>query len=195
LHTTIDTVLAQDPSAVSAIVIRWLDLALSERDPAAAEHALAAMPTGGCRDENIAFPNSWCEGLVARLRGDEPAARAAFASARRELEQIVREQPDYAAALCALGVVDAALGNKEDAIREGERAVKLMPARKSAMDGAMLIQYLAVIYAWTGENDRAIERLTEAVKLPGSHITYGYLRLDPFWDPLRGDPRFEAIVA
>jgi TolB-like protein/tRNA A-37 threonylcarbamoyl transferase component Bud32/Tfp pilus assembly protein PilF len=195
LHTTIETVLAQDPSAVSAIVIRWLDLALSERDPAAAEHALAAMPTGGCRDENIAFPNSWCEGLVARLRGDEPAARAAFASARKELEQIVREQPDYAAALCALGVVDAALGNKEDAIREGERAVKLMPARKSAMDGAMLIQYLAVIYAWTGEKDHAIERLTEAMKLPGSHITYGYLRLDPFWDPLRGDPRFEAIVA
>jgi serine/threonine-protein kinase len=92
-------------------------------------------------------------------------------------------------------VVDAALGNKENAIREGERAVELMPARKSAMDGGMLIQYLAVIYAWTGEKDRAIERLAEAAKLPGSHITYGYLRLDPFWDPLRGDPRFEAIVA
>jgi hypothetical protein len=59
----------------------------------------------------------------------------------------------------------------------------------------MFIQYLAVIYAWTGDKDRAIERLTEAVKLPGSHITYGHLRLNPFWDPLRGDPRFEAIVA
>src|SRR5207249_7266995 len=66
LHMTIETVLAQDPSAVPAIVIQWLELALSERDPVAAEHALAAMPIGGCRDENIAFPNSWCQGLVAR---------------------------------------------------------------------------------------------------------------------------------
>src|SRR5205807_2680202 len=123
--------------------------------------------------------NSWCQGLVARLRGDEPAAQAAFADARRELEQIVRDQPDYAAALCAAGMIDAALGNKVDAIREGERAVELLPTRKSAIDGAMLIQYLTVIYAWTGEKDRALERLTEAVKLPGNHVTYGHLRLNP----------------
>jgi len=153
------------------------------------------MPTGGCYDENIPFPDSWCRGLVARLRGDEPAARAAFASARRELEQIVRDQPDYAEALCAIGVVDAALGNKEDAIREGRRAIELIPVGKNAIDGARMIQYLAVIYAWTGDKDDAVERLTEAVKLPGSHVTYGNLRLNPFWDPLRGDPRFEAIIA
>ncbi len=59
----------------------------------------------------------------------------------------------------------------------------------------MLIQYLAVIYAWGGEKDRAIERLTKIVNLPGSHLSYGDLRLNPLWDPLRGDPRFEAIVA
>jgi TolB-like protein/Flp pilus assembly protein TadD/predicted Ser/Thr protein kinase len=195
LHTIIDTVLAQDPNAAPVIVIQWLELALSERDMAAAERALAAMPMGGCRDEGIVFPNSWCQGLVARLRGDEPSAGAAFTEARRELEQIVRDQPKYAAALCALGVVDAALGNKEDAIREGERAVELTPTTESAIDGAMFIQYLAVIYAWTGENDRAIERLGQAVKLPGSHVTYGNLRLNPFWDPLRRDPRFDNIVA
>jgi tetratricopeptide (TPR) repeat protein len=195
LHTIIDTVLAQDPSAAPVIVIQWLELALFERDMAAAERALAAMPMGGCRDEGIVFPNGYCQGLVARFRGDEPSARAAFTEARRELEQIVRDQPKYAAALCALGVVDAALGNKEDAIREGERAVELTPTTESAIDGAMFIQYLAVIYAWTGENDRAIERLGQAVKLPGSHVTYGNLRLNPFWDPLRGDPRFGNIVA
>jgi TolB-like protein/Flp pilus assembly protein TadD/tRNA A-37 threonylcarbamoyl transferase component Bud32 len=195
LHTTIETALTQDPKTVPFIFFQWLELALSERDPAAAERALAAMPTGGCYDENIPFPDSWCRGLAARLRGDEPAARAAFASARRELEQIVRDQPDYAAALCAMGVVDAALGNKEDAIREGQRAVELMPVSKNAIDGAILVQYLAVIYAWTGNKDAAIERLTEAVKLPGSHVTYGNLRLNPFWDPLQGDPRFEAIIA
>ena len=92
-------------------------------------------------------------------------------------------------------MVDAALGNKKDAIREGERAVELMPVSKSAIEGPMLVQYLAVIYAWTGDKDRAIERLAEAAKLPGSHVTYGHLRLNPFWDPLRADPRFEAIVA
>jgi serine/threonine protein kinase/tetratricopeptide (TPR) repeat protein len=195
LHTTIETAITQEPKTAPFIVLHWLDLAFSERDPAAADRALSAMPGGGCYDENIPFPDSWCRGLVARLRGDEPAARAAFASARRELEQIVRDQPDYAAALCAIGVVDAALGNKEDAIREGLRAIELIPVSKNAIDGARLIQYLAVIYAWTGDKNAAIERLNEAVKLPGSHVSYGDLRLNPFWDLLRGDPRFEAIIA
>jgi tetratricopeptide (TPR) repeat protein len=149
---------------------------------------------GGCYDDNIPFPNSWCEGLVARFRGDETAARAAFVNARNELNQIVGSQPDYAAALCALGVVDAALGNKEDAIREGKRAVELMPVSKNAIDGAMLIHYLAAIYAWAGDKDRAIEQLSETAKLPGSSLSYGRLRLNPLWDPLRADPRFEAIV-
>jgi tetratricopeptide (TPR) repeat protein len=195
LHATIETALTQDPKAAPFIVGQWLDLALSERDPAAGERVLAAIPKGGCYDENIPFPDGWCRGIVARLRGDEPAARAAFTSARRELEQIVRDQPEYAAALCAIGVVDAALGNKEDAVREGHRAIELIPVSKNAIDGGRMIQYLAVIYAWTGDNDRAIERLAEAAKLPGSHVTYGNLRLNPLWDPLRGDPRFEAIVA
>ena len=195
LRTTIETILAEDPNAAPFLVDQWLDLALLERDSAAAQRALAAMPEDGCYDENIPFPDGWCEGLAARFRGDEPTARAAFTNARKELAQTVREQPDYAAALCALGVVDAALGNKEDAIREGERAVELVPVSKSAVEGPMLIQYLAVIYAWTGDKDRGIERLAQAAKLPGSHVTYGHLRLNPLWDPLRGDPRFEAIVA
>jgi TolB-like protein/Flp pilus assembly protein TadD/tRNA A-37 threonylcarbamoyl transferase component Bud32 len=195
IGTTIKTILAEDPNAAPFLVDHWLELALLERDPAAAQRALAAMPDDGCYDENIPFPNAWCQGLAARLRGDEHAARAAFTNARKELEQIVRDQPDYAAALCALGVVDAALGKKDDAIREGERAVELMPVSKSAVDGPMLIQYLAVIYAWTGDKDRAIERLAEAAELPGSRLSYGHLRLNPMWDPLRGDSRFEAIVA
>jgi TolB-like protein/tRNA A-37 threonylcarbamoyl transferase component Bud32/Flp pilus assembly protein TadD len=196
LHTTIDAILAEDPDSAPVLVNHWLDLALRERDPRAAERALGAMPAGGggCYDDNIPFPNSWCEGLVARFRGDETAARAAFVNARNELNQIVGSQPDYAAALCALGVVNAALGNKEDAIREGKRAVELMPVSKNAIDGAMLIHYLAAIYAWAGDKDRAIEQLSETAKLPGSSLSYGRLRLNPLWDPLRADPRFEAIV-
>jgi serine/threonine-protein kinase len=153
------------------------------------------MVSGGCYDENIPFPTSWCEGLVARLRGDEPRARDAFIRARNELAQTLSSDGGYAQGLCALGVVDAALGNKEQAIREGELAVKLTPASQSAIEGSVLTQYLAIIHAWTGDKDGAIQRLEEAAKLPGSHVTYGYLRLHPLWDPLRDDPRFEAIVA
>jgi TolB-like protein/tRNA A-37 threonylcarbamoyl transferase component Bud32 len=195
LHSTIQAILSENPSAAPVLVDHWLYMALRERDPVAIKRALAAMPADGCYDENIPFPNSWCEGLAARLSGDESAARSAFNKAREQVQQIVREQPDYAEALCALGVLDAVLGNKEDAIREGLRAVELMPASKNALEGAMLAQYLAVIYAWTGEKDHAIQRLQDAAKLPGSHVTYGHLRLNPLWDPLRGDPHFEAIVA
>jgi TolB-like protein/tRNA A-37 threonylcarbamoyl transferase component Bud32/Flp pilus assembly protein TadD len=195
LRTAIGAILAENPEAAPVFVDRWLALALRQRDPAEAERALLAMPTDGCYDENIPFPNSWCRGLVARLRGDQTAAHTAFIDARTELEQTLRDQPDYAQALCALGVVDAALGNKEDAIREGERAAQLMPVTKSSLEGAKLMQYLAIIYAWTGEKDRAIARLAETVKLPVVELSYGYLHLNPLWDPLRGDPRFEAIVA
>jgi serine/threonine-protein kinase len=128
------------------------------------------------------------------MRGDQPVARIAFTNARKELDKIVRDQSDYAEGLCALGVIDAALGNREDAIREGQRAVELMPVGRNAVEGSLLIKYLALIYAWTGEKDRAFEQLDKAVHLPG-YLSYGQLRLDPKWDPLRGDPRFEKIVA
>ena len=154
------------------------------------------MPTDGCYDENIPFPDGWCRGLAARFRGDESAAaRRVHQCAERTRAEACGANPITRQGLCALGVVDAALGNKEDAIREGERAVELMPVSKSAVDGPMLIQYLAVIYAWTGDKDRAIERLAEVAKLPVAGMSYGQLRLNPLWDPLRGDPRFEAIVA
>ena len=194
LHTTIQTILAENPNAAPLLADQWLPLALYERDAAASERALATMPPGACYDAAIPFPNSWCEGLAARVRGDRSAARAAFISARKELEKRVREQPEYAEGICALGVIDAALGNKEDAIREGQRAVELMPVSKNAIEGPLLIKYLALIYAWTGEKDRALKRLKEVAKLP-SYLSYGQLRLHPDWDPLRGDPRFEKIVA
>jgi serine/threonine-protein kinase len=194
LHTTIQTVLSENPNAAPVVAGEWLPLALYERDPDAAQRALAAMPAGGCYDASIPFPNTWCEGLSARMRGDQQAARDAFTKARAELEKIAHDQPDYAEALSALGVVDAVLGNKEDAIREGRRAVELIPVGKSAIEGPLLIKYLAAIYAWTGDKGRAFEELDKAVHLPG-YLSYGELRLHPIWDPLRGDPRFEKIVA
>ena len=194
-RTTVDAILTEDANASLCFVNPWLFVVLGAPDPAAVQRALFNMTGCGCFDESVPFPSGWCEGQLAKLRGDESAALTAFNSARNELSQTVQNQPDYAAALCALGVIDAVLGNKEDAIREGERALKLTPVDKNAIEGATLLRYLAVIYAWAGEKDLAIQQLAQATREPGSHISYGYLRLHPLWDPLRGDPRFEALVA
>jgi hypothetical protein len=93
-----------------------------------------------------------------------------------------------------LGLIDAGLGRKEDAIRAGRRAVELLPVSKDAINGVRVAEVLAIIYAWTGEKDLACEQLAAIITIPSS-ASYGQLRLHPFWDPLRGEPRFEKIVA
>jgi TolB-like protein/class 3 adenylate cyclase/Flp pilus assembly protein TadD len=194
LVSMIQAIIAKDSREAKNIAELWLNAALYDRDFDAALRALAALPIDGCHRETILFPRVWCEGIVAQMRGDKVAARAAFSSARNEMAKLVREQPAYAEALCALGMADAALGNKEDAIREGRRAVELLPVTKDAIIGPLLVQNLALIYAWTSEKDLAFEQLSVAAKLPG-YLSYGELRLHPYWDPLRSDPRFDKIVA
>jgi hypothetical protein len=110
----------------------------------------------------------------------------------------VQKQKDYAPALCVLGLIDAALGDKQAALEEGRRAAALLPVSKDAINGPVVCAYFAMIAAWTGEKDLAIERLS-AVLQPGVYAPfcshYGMLKTFPLWDPLRGDPRFEQIVA
>ena len=103
-------------------------------------------------------------------------------------------QPDFAPALSLLGVIDAGLGRKEEALREGQRACELLPISKDAISGVALAVNLAQIYAWTGEKDRVIEQISAVERVP-NQLSYGFLKLHPYWDPLRGDPRFEKIVA
>ena len=194
LISTVEAFVAQDSSEAKHLAYVWLPGALCQRDFDGASRALAALPIDGCYDDTIPVPRFWCEGVVAQMHGDKAAARAAFTNARAEGAKLVAEQPGYAEGLCVLGMADAALGNKEDAIREGRRAAELVPVSKDAIRGPLLIQYLAVIYAWTGEKDLALEQLSVAARIP-SHLSYGHLRLHPYWDPLRGDPRFEKIVA
>jgi len=194
LISTIEGYVAEDSSEAKHLAYAWIRGALCKRDFDGARRALAALPIDGCYDDIIPIPRSWCEGIVAQLRGDKAAASAAFTNARTEGAKLVAEQPDYAEGLCVLGMADAALGHKDNAIRKGRRAVELMPVGKDAIRGPLLIQYLAVIYAWTGEKDLALEQLSVAARMP-SHLSYGHLRLHPYWDPLRGDPRFEKIVA
>jgi serine/threonine-protein kinase len=193
LHMTIQTIVTADQSAAPVVAGEWLLLALYEHDANAAKSALDEMPPGGCYDAGVPFPNAWCEGLTAQMRGDEQTAQAAFNRARAELENQLRDQPAYAEALSAAGVIDAMLGKKEYAIREGERAVALMPVTKNAIEGSLLIKNRVLIYAWTGDKDRAFQQLEGLVHLP-SYLSYGQLRLHPIWDSLRGDPRFDKIV-
>jgi hypothetical protein len=93
-----------------------------------------------------------------------------------------------------LGLSDAGLGRKKEAVREGRRAVELLPVKKDAINGPLMIVYLAMIAAWVGEKDFACEQLAIAIR-PPSTVSYGQLKLLPFWDPLRKDPCFEKIVA
>jgi len=186
--------LTEDAREGQNIAQLWLRVSLCERDLDGARRALAALPIAGCYDDFIPFPRASCEGLVAQMMGDKAAAHAAFTTARNEAAELIADQPDYAEALCVLGMADAALGNREEAIREGRRAIELMPLSKNAIAGYLLIEYLALIYAWTGEKDLALQQLAVAASAPGV-LSYGELRLHPRWDPLRSDPRFDKIVA
>jgi serine/threonine-protein kinase len=140
------------------------------------------------------MPKNFCEGVAARVRGDAQAAELAFSSARAEMAKLADEQPDYAEALSVLGMSEAGLGNRHDAVQHSRRAVELFPVTKDALTGAEILRNLAITYAWAGEKDLALQQLEEVVRIPGP-ISYGQLRLHPWWDPLRDDPRFEQVVA
>ena len=118
--------------------------------------------------DHIYFPRPFAEGLIARMANDEHKAQLAFAAARAEQEKIVQAQPDYPFPLCVLGVIDAALGRKEEALREGWHAVELLPVEKDAVDGKLLVMYFAIMAAWVGEKDLACEQLALVTRPPGS---------------------------
>ena len=193
LHETIAKVLTEDPQSTPDVAAQWFYVALCQRDQNAIDQALAAIPASGT-SVDLNFPLSFCKALAARVKGDDAGARAAFLQAREEVNKTVSEQPNYGPGFSVLGLIDAALGRKEDALREGRHAVELLPITKDSIGGAEVVKYLAVIYAWCGEKDLAIERIGATLRIP-STLSYGNLKLHPYWDPLRGDPRFEKILA
>jgi len=170
-------------------------LFLYEGNPAAAQAALDA-----CQHEELVdftgslLPRKFFAGRIALARGDRTGAVSAFNTAREEIQQKLREDPEDALLLGVLCVVNAGLQKKEESLAEGNRAVQLRPVDKDAVDGPVVLTRLAMACAWLGEKDAAIERLTYLAKVP-SGPDYGQLKFDPAWASLRSDPRFEKIVA
>jgi TolB-like protein/tRNA A-37 threonylcarbamoyl transferase component Bud32/Tfp pilus assembly protein PilF len=196
LHEEIEKILAEDPAQAESEDIKQsrFFLALFERDFAAADHAVAALPRQNSVGGDSEFSRDFWIGLVARMKGDTAAAQAAFTAARIDREKQVQAQPDNGPFLSGLGVIDAALGRKEEALREGRRAIELTPLSKNSLHGFAVLNDFAVICAWTGEYDLAFKQLEDLTRIPGGP-SYGDLRLSPAWDPLRADPRFDKIVA
>jgi len=193
LRAMLNMIEAEGPASAAEVADISFQTALRERDPIAAARALANIPKNISALGNP-FPHAWFEGLLAKLRQDEAGAHAAFQNARAETEEIARAQPTNAPVLSALARIDAELGEKEKAIREARTACDMLPVSKDAYAGPDLLTNLAIVYALTGEKDLALEQLEIVAKLPAGP-SYGQLRLGPEWDSLRGDPRFEKIVA
>src|SRR5204863_7286626 len=166
LHQLIDKIRATNPAAMPKIAFRWLPCALAERDIAAAKDALLASDEFPLGINAVNFTRPFTEGVIARMTNDEHKAQLAFTAARAEQEKTVQAQPDYGPAWCVLGVIDAALGRKEEALHEGRRAVELLPVERDSVNGLHMIANFAMIAAWVGEKDLACEQLATALRGP-----------------------------
>jgi TolB-like protein len=195
LRSQLDELLRADPKDAPRLAASYVEVALAERDRAAATRALQLVPAEGSVDTtlNALWPRDWFVGLVARSFGDADGAQKAFAAARENALRATQEQPDYPPGWLILGLLDAGLGYKSDAIAEGRRARELLPLEKDALDGPIYATYLGVIYTWVGEKDLALKELQLSASIPCG-VQYGVLKLSPMWDSLRGDRRFEKIV-
>ena len=162
LRRTIDSTRTTNPGALLNVVNDWLSCALAERDFASAKDALDALGDTPLTDYAVHLSRPVMEGVIARMTNDAEKARAAFTAARTEQEKIVQAQPDYGPALCVLGLIDAGLGRKEEALREGRRAVELKHVKKESIT-PLMITYLAMIAGWVGDKDLACEQLAVAV--------------------------------
>ena len=177
-----------------------LILALCAHDPYAVSCILAATRQSRFLINHVAYPNAWFEALAARMRQDRAGEQAAFAAARVEVERAFQTDTTNGHMLSLLAMIDAGLGNKDDAVREGRRACELLPLEKASVGAPVVASHLAVVYAWTDQPDLACAVLEKWIDRPaGSSLpaqpTYGDLRLNPLWDPLRGNPRFAALTA
>ncbi len=196
LRKQLELVAGQGPHAESTVAYPLLYCSWVRRDQAAAEKAVALIPPEGIANsfDETAVPRDYCVGRTAWLFGDKDLAKTALGSARTIFERTTQEQPDYPQAWAYLGLTDAMLGRCSEAIQEGKRACEVLPYTKDSWVGPAFIIYLAEIYAVCGEKDAALQQLKISAELPVG-VTYGELKQSPEWESLRGDSRFEQIVA
>ena len=195
------TVIAALPASMAddrAAIDLQLVFALVDRDWVRTKDLITKM-NGGDDGGDFAYglapvPVDCYSILLARLQREPISADTSFAEAREQLNQKVQKSPRNAALLSQLAVVDALLNNKETAIAEAKRAVEMLPISKDALDGSLIELKLAVVYGWTSELDLAFETLNSLAKVPGL-FNYGTLKRDPYWEPLRQDPRYEKLLA
>ena len=187
----IQKITAEDPTNTERLKTPRFYLAMLERDFDAASRIAAELPEKKSFDDGYELGRSFWVGLAARLKGDMATAQAAFTTARRDQEEIVRGQPEDGQALLGLAMIDAELGRKQEAIQEGKRGLELV---QGVFERPNAIAYFALMCARIGERDLAMKQLELIVGKP-SGPSYGWLRLSPLWDPIRSDPRFEKIAA
>src|SRR6478752_1374278 len=138
-------------------------------------------------------PKALLQALIHLLQGDKTKAQPELEHARLVSEKLLREAPEDSSRHAQHGLILAALGQKQEAIAEGKRAVELLPESQDALDGPQATANLAEIYASTGEPDEAFRLLDHLLAVP-SNLTVPMLKLDPAWDPLRQDPRYQALL-
>jgi tetratricopeptide (TPR) repeat protein len=186
----------QGPEAARGVAFPLLVASWMQRDKNEAEKALALIPIEGIANsfDEAFVPREYCVGRTAWLFGNKELAQTALGSARLIFERTTREQPEYAQGWSYLGLTDAMLGRCQEAVQEGKRACEVLPPAKDSWLGPAWVVNLALIYAWCGETDAALEQVETSIKLPVG-ITYGELKKSPDWDGLRNDPRFEKLIA
>jgi len=184
------------PEAARGVAFPMLVCSWMQRNQIEAEKALALIPAEGIANsfDEAFVPREYCVGRTAWLFGNKELAQTALTAARVIFERMTQEQPDYAQGWSYLGLTDAMLGRCDEAIQEGKRACEVLPFTKDSWIGPVWITNLAIIYLRCGDRDAALEQLEKSAKLP-TGVTYGELTKSPDWDALRGDPRFEQIVA
>ena len=151
------------------------------------------LPEDAFHESTAPKPKAFFEGILYNYLNDKEKARSAFEQARPIAERSVRESPDDATRHALLGQILAGLSQKEAAIAEGKRAVELLPESQDAFDGPKVALALAIIYAWTNETEQALQLLDHLLTVPNG-VTVPVLKLDPVWDPLRNDPRFQVLI-
>jgi tetratricopeptide (TPR) repeat protein len=137
---------------------------------------------------------SWGRFGSSRFQGAISSSEPRFEAARDRLKLKSEQDPVDPGLLSALGMFDAALGRKQEAIEEAKHAVEMVPISRDAEKGPGLVTNLAIVYGWLQEPESAFRELTISVNTPGG-VGYGELACDPFWDPLRKDPRFDKLLA